>query len=224
MRSKLSMSLTPLNPDSKLLCAAAFSFYPSHGANHTVPQHAQGQRPSVILRGNARLYDDVLPPLHSTPVTSVYLVYFARIVFEGGGVQYQQISDALGTWPGFFTFHYCQSEHSATPLLDVQAKPGLALFNGLQAITITEYMPADTVAPNYFNDGRWFQHNCIVQVFDFNTCVDGASDTGKTGCCQVPSVSRARCTSGEKFGAGTSCGFELLSCPRLSSRRCYYHS
>ena len=128
---------------------SSFSFYPIHGANHSVPRDDTGQRPSVILRGNGRKIDG------RSPVTAVYLVYFRSVVFEGGGVQYQQVSDALGTWPGFFTFHYCQSENTATPLLDVQARSGLSLFNGLQAITITEYMPADTVAPHYLNDGRY---------------------------------------------------------------------
>ena len=56
---------------------------------------------------------------------------------------------ALHRWPGFFEFTYCQTELSATPLLDVQVKHGLAGGPNLQSITIVGFRPDDTVAPNY---------------------------------------------------------------------------
>ena len=40
----------------------------------------------MILRGNAPVYKD--------GISTVYLVYFNRVIFEGGAVQYQQIFKA----------------------------------------------------------------------------------------------------------------------------------
>ena len=54
--------------------------------NGNFPREYWGQRPSVILRGNAPVYKD--------GISTVYLVYFNRVIFEGGAVQYQQIFKA----------------------------------------------------------------------------------------------------------------------------------
>ena len=55
---------------------------------------------------------------------------------------------------GFFQFHFCQTEASATPLFDVQVHPaGVSSGPYLQSITIVGFRPDDTVAPNYL--GRY---------------------------------------------------------------------
>ena len=118
------------------------SFFFNLGA----PRQDYGQRPSVILRGG--------PGLAPGSVNACYLVYFARVIFDGGAVQYQQLT-AANQWPGFFQFLFCQTEDSATPLLDVQVAPGLSDGPYLQSITIQSFRPDDTVAPNYLNNGRY---------------------------------------------------------------------
>jgi hypothetical protein len=60
---------------------SSFFFYPLYGSGEQFPHEYWGQRPSVILRGT-----DV--NMGGGGVNSVYLVYFARTVFTGGGVQY----------------------------------------------------------------------------------------------------------------------------------------
>ena len=146
---------------------SSFFFYPLYGTCAATPptkcREYWGQRPSVILRGTDS-------NIGGGGVNSVYLVYFARVIFEGGGVQYQQLAPS-NQWPGYFDF-YCalsahrsaqprpdparlltdtQTENSATPLLDVQVAPGLSGTMGVQAVTITGYRPDDTVAPNYLS-------------------------------------------------------------------------
>jgi hypothetical protein len=81
-------------------------------------------------------------------------VFFARVVFSGGAVQYQQLAQS-NQWPGFFDFYYCQTELSATPLLDVQVAPGLRGTMGVQSVNIVGYRPDDTIAPNYLNNGQY---------------------------------------------------------------------
>ena len=49
----------------------------------------------------------------TTSVNTVYLVYFARAIFEGGGVQYQQLAPS-NQWPGYFDF-YCKLPAFSTP-------------------------------------------------------------------------------------------------------------
>ena len=55
----------------------------------------------------------------------------------------------LVRWPGFYDFNWITSEVSATPLLDVQAAPGLEHFAGLQQVTIYDYNGADVTMPHY---------------------------------------------------------------------------
>jgi hypothetical protein len=110
---------------------SSFFFYPLYPypvAPGTFPREYWGQRPSVILRGNAPVYKD--------GISTVYLVYFSRVIFEGGAVQYQQVHKA-DQWPGFFDFLYCQTENSATPLLDVQARQG---WHGHSTLSLTVTM------------------------------------------------------------------------------------
>ena len=57
--------------------------------------------------------------LSSGLVEEVYLVRFENVIFGGGGVQYQQTSNASST-AGWFDFIGVTQESSATPLLDIQ--------------------------------------------------------------------------------------------------------
>jgi len=77
---------------------SSFFFYPLYGSGEQFPREYWGQRPSVILRGTN-------VNIGGGGVNSVYLVYFARTVFTGGGVQYQQLAPS-NQWPGYFEF-YC---------------------------------------------------------------------------------------------------------------------
>ena len=54
--------------------------------------------------------------LSSGLVEEVYLVRFENVIFGGGGVQYQQTSNASST-AGWFDFILVTQESSATPLL-----------------------------------------------------------------------------------------------------------
>eukprot|EP01051_Picozoa_sp_SAG22_P002184 SAG22_NODE_96_length_20771_cov_33.186018_8_plen_321_part_00 len=163
---------------------SSFFFIPLYNAAGAVTDNERGQRPSVILRG----YGDSAATWAPGGVNSVYLVYFTRVIFSGGAVQYQQLAPSnqcecwyilsrsffasillpfewlvadekvsrnLPSGPGFFDFYYCQTELSATPLLDVQVAPGLSGTIGVQSVTVTGYRPDDTIAPNYLNDGRY---------------------------------------------------------------------
>eukprot|EP01044_Picomonas_judraskeda_P010438 COSAG03_NODE_1342_length_4292_cov_3.123242_5_plen_394_part_00 len=58
----------------------SFFFYPLYGSVQ-FPRSDWGQRPSVILRGTDM-------DGGKGGVNSVYLVYFSRVIFTGGGVQY----------------------------------------------------------------------------------------------------------------------------------------
>lgn len=59
---------------------SSFFFYPLYGSVQLTREY-WGQRPSVILRGSDA-------HIAGGGVNSVYLVYFSRTIFEGGGVQY----------------------------------------------------------------------------------------------------------------------------------------
>jgi hypothetical protein len=66
-----------------------------------------GQRPSVILRGANHTAEGGGGGKYN--VNTVYIVRFERIVFVGGGVQYQQLT-AGWQWPGWYAtlvFHAC---------------------------------------------------------------------------------------------------------------------
>ena len=64
----------------------SFSFFPNTRANGTATSpDEQGQRPSVILRG-----ETPSSTVADTQTNTVYLVSFEHSVFSGGGVQYQQ--------------------------------------------------------------------------------------------------------------------------------------
>ena len=141
--------------------------------NGNFPREYWGQRPSVILRGNAPVYKD--------GISTVYLVYFNRVIFEGGAIQYQQVFKA-DQWPGFFDFLYCQTENSATPLLDVQVKPGIGGFEGIQQLTIQDYRPDDTTAPTYLNRG--FPE--LVAPGTFATTNNGLVPVVAVNCSGVP--------------------------------------
>eukprot|EP01046_Picozoa_sp_COSAG06_P003172 COSAG06_NODE_120_length_23106_cov_18.311862_14_plen_389_part_00 len=106
------------------------------------PSENFGQRPSVILRGIGAL--TTASGAAPGSVNTVYLVFMTRVIFSGGAVQYQQLGPA-NQWPGFFQFDYCQTELSATPLLDIQARASA----NFQTFTIVGFRPDDTVAPNY---------------------------------------------------------------------------
>ena len=90
--------------------------------------------------------------LSSGLVEEVYLVRFENVIFGGGGVQYQQTSNASST-AGWFDFVAVTQESSATPLLDVQSAPNvtgpLAVFPGLQNVVVENYMSADWLAPHF---------------------------------------------------------------------------
>ena len=49
-------------------------------------------------------------------------------------------------------FNWITSEVSATPLLDVQAAPGLKYFAGVQSTTIVDFNSADTLEPHYMEN------------------------------------------------------------------------
>lgn len=113
-----------------------------------------GQRPTVILRGVNHTADGAGGGKYN--VNTVYIVRFERIVFVGGGVQYQQLT-AGWQWPGWFDFLWCVIENAATPLLDLQVSPVVTEgkgpvkgFKGLQDITIQDYSAADNTLPSYY--------------------------------------------------------------------------
>ena len=100
------------------LLHCSFSFYPSARQNGSATTAAeQGQRPSVILRG-----ETPRPGCADQQTNTVYLVHFEHSVFSGGGVQYQQ-TERGDQWPGFMALEWSVLEVSATPLLDLQASP-----------------------------------------------------------------------------------------------------
>ena len=113
-----------------------------------------GQRPSVILRGINHTAEGGGGGKYN--VNTVYIVRFERIVFVGGGVQYQQLT-AGWQWPGWFDFVWCVTENAATPLLDLQVSPAATQgngpvkgFKGLQDITIQDFSAADNASPSYY--------------------------------------------------------------------------
>eukprot|EP01048_Picozoa_sp_COSAG05_P029187 COSAG05_NODE_9462_length_622_cov_1.158700_1_plen_113_part_01 len=82
-------------------------------------------------------------------VEEVYLVRFEKIIFGGGGVQYQQTSNQSST-AGWFDFVSCTQESSATPLLDLQSAPNVTnTFPGLQNIMIADYAGSDWLVPHF---------------------------------------------------------------------------
>lgn len=100
-----------------------------------------GQRPSVILRGQAvPSLPSVLTDKTGFGVAEVYLLRFDQTIFTGGGVQYQQLAADVGGSPaGWFDFVSCTQEVSATPLLDLQSAPGIkGYFPGLQQVVIRD--------------------------------------------------------------------------------------
>lgn len=104
---------------------------------------SSGQRPSVILRGAVRG-----PGKSSGLVEEVYLVRFDRVIFDGGGVQYQQRSNKSAT-VGFMDFIACTQEASATPLLDVQSDPAVVECAGMQNVVISRYCGSDPLPPRF---------------------------------------------------------------------------
>jgi hypothetical protein len=67
-----------------------------------------GQRPSVIIRGQAK---STLPTGSNYGVVTVYLLRMDRIIFSGGGVQYQQLApDPGGEAAGWFDFESCTQD------------------------------------------------------------------------------------------------------------------
>ena len=62
-------------------CITGFFFIPDYNKLGPVTPDERGQRPSVIFRG-------VGMGAKTGGVNSVYLVYFARVIFSGGAVQY----------------------------------------------------------------------------------------------------------------------------------------
>ena len=114
------------------------------------PKASGGQRPPVILRGidkDGIHGDDPESNITGRGVNTVYLVTFDRVVFAGGGVQYQNVAVA-NQWPGWFTFNWCVMENSALPLLDVQGQPGKP-FMGVQSVIINDCQSADASHPHY---------------------------------------------------------------------------
>ena len=81
------------------------------------PSENFGQRPSVILRGIGAL--TTASGAAPGSVNTVYLAFFTRVIFSGGAVQYQQLGPA-NQWPGFFEFHYCQTELSGEEVAQLQ--------------------------------------------------------------------------------------------------------
>eukprot|EP01051_Picozoa_sp_SAG22_P008784 SAG22_NODE_691_length_7888_cov_6.740788_4_plen_448_part_00 len=119
--------------------AVAHMYPECPGKTHRTTNCSMGQRPAVILRGQP-----------GGPVRVVYLVRFVTTIFTGGGVQYQQtVEDPGGSPAGWMTFESCSQEDSATALLDYQSAPGLADIPGLLQVTITDYMDADNLKPNF---------------------------------------------------------------------------
>ena len=133
-------------------------------------------------------------------ISTCYLVYFNRVIFEGGAVQYQQVFKA-DQWPGFFDFLYCQTENSATPLLDVQAKPGIAVFDGIQQLTVTDYRPDDTIAPTYLNHG----FPDLVTPGTFALANDGLVPVVSLNCSGVPGchLGGVTITAASEYGGAT---------------------
>jgi hypothetical protein len=71
-----------------------------------------------------------------------------RIIFTGGGVQYQQlVPNPGGEAAGWFDFVSCTQEVSATPLLDLQSGSFDGYFEGLVQVIIRDYLAADAVLP-----------------------------------------------------------------------------
>ena len=120
---------------------STFDFLPVYGPDGLIPRHSQGQRPSVILRGNA----NTIPP---PEIDSCYLLRFERLTIAGGTFQYQQLTNCE-QWPGFFDFLQITQEASGTPILDVQSTPEAKEFMGLQQVTITDASGADQAGANY---------------------------------------------------------------------------
>jgi hypothetical protein len=139
------------------------------------PISFNGQRPSVILRGqghcNATGKCDTrisLPHIYNVSAHSqfppeVYLVRFDQMIFTGGGVQYQQmvpLAAVMASAPGSFDFVSCVQEQSATPLLDVQSTTHLVpdggdgYFPGLKMVVIRDYMDADWKTPSFGSADR----------------------------------------------------------------------
>jgi hypothetical protein len=95
-----------------------------------------GQRPTVILRGAPRCSGPPRPECPAGPrsrgmkssglVEEVYLVRFEKIIFGGGGVQYQQMSNESST-AGWFDFVSC-TQVGGWPTLPVQVSLAQFLF------------------------------------------------------------------------------------------------
>jgi hypothetical protein len=89
-------------------------------------------------------------------VNSVYLVYFARVIFSGGAVQYQQLAPS-NQWPGFFDFYYCMvrvlmvattvrgSGHSrGMSLVTTHARAGVGANGILECKCLSKYARVST--------------------------------------------------------------------------------
>lgn len=105
-----------------------------------------GQRPTVILRGAPRCSGDCPdgPRPRGMPssglVEEVYLVRFEKVIFGGGGVQYQQTSNQ-STTAGWIDFVSCTQETSAVPLLDLQSAPNVTNTFPGTALRSNIYLP-----------------------------------------------------------------------------------
>jgi hypothetical protein len=135
-----------------------FTFVPScHNNGSSWNGHQGGQRPAIILRGDTAG--------KHFGVNTVYLFSVERSSFEGGGIQYQQVANG-SQWAGYYTLSWITLEESATPLLDVQVKPGVTDFMGLQSITITEYSGADDNPPYYLGQYPHLLKSCSDPAVD----------------------------------------------------------
>lgn len=109
----------------------------------------------------------------------------------------------LNARPGFFDFYYCQTELSATPLLDVQVAPGLDGTIGVQSVTITGYRPDDTIAPTYLNDGMY---PALVAPGTYAKKNSGLVPVVALNCSHVPGchLDGVTITSGSQYGGATA--------------------
>ena len=86
-------------------------------------------------------------------------------------------------------------------MLDVQVKPGIGGFEGIQQLTIQDYRPDDTTAPTYLNRG--FPE--LVAPGTFATTNDGLVPVVAVNCSGVPGchLDGVQITAAAEFGGST---------------------
>jgi hypothetical protein len=102
----------------------SFSFHPG-----------KGLLPSVIMQGG--------PICPMAQMCTNYAVRFDRITFQYGGVRVVQLVNCSGPIMNIDFLTTCM-EDTAMPLFDIWVDPAVTNFAGLEHITISDYMDADS--------------------------------------------------------------------------------